>query len=102
MAVICLHIEYYSIPQQAKRINVVAVGIGEGIKKETLQSISGGGPVVRVDDFDLLEEMMSTIKSSACSNSSPSSSPSSTKPSSRIGPMPIKWKPWMGTRWGQP
>lgn len=49
-------------------MNVVAVGIGPGVDLDTLQLIAGdGNPVVQVEDFSKLEEMLGTIKSSACS-----------------------------------
>ena len=44
------------------------MGIGPGVDKNTLQLIAGeGNPVVQVEDFSQLENMMGTIKSSACS-----------------------------------
>ena len=49
----------------------MAVGIGPGVNKDTLQLIAGeGNPVVHVEDFNQLENMMETIKSSACSGMS--------------------------------
>lgn len=55
--------------QQAKNVSTVAVGIGPGVNKDTLQLIAGdGNPVVQVQDFNQLETMMGTIKSSACSS----------------------------------
>ena len=49
----------------------MAVGIGPGVNKDTLQLIAGdGNPVVQVEDFNQLESMMETIKSSACSGMS--------------------------------
>lgn len=47
----------------------MAVGIGPGVNKETLKLIAGdGNPVVQVEDFNQLEKMLATIKSSACSS----------------------------------
>jgi hypothetical protein len=47
------------------------VGIGPGVDKNTLQLIAGeGNPVVQVKGFSQLENMMGTIKSSACSGTS--------------------------------
>ena len=49
----------------------MAVGIGPGVNKDTLQLIAGdGNPAVHVEDFNQLESMMETIKSSACSGMS--------------------------------
>lgn len=48
----------------------MAVGIGPNIDKGTLELIAGDGPVVEVENFNKLEEMMATIKSSACSGTS--------------------------------
>jgi len=54
---------------KAKHVNTVAVGIGPGVNKETLKLIAGdGNPVVQVEDFNQLEKMLATIKSSACSS----------------------------------
>lgn len=44
------------------------MGIGKNVDEVTLRLIAGEGPVVQVEDFDKLEEMMSKIKSSACSS----------------------------------
>jgi len=53
---------------KAKHVNTVAVGIGKGVNKDTLQMIAGEGyPVVQVDNFNQLQGMIETIKSSACS-----------------------------------
>jgi len=46
----------------------VAVGIGPGVNKDTLKQIASDGPVVQVEDFNQLEKMLATIKSSACSS----------------------------------
>lgn len=48
----------------------MAVGIGPNIDSGTLELIAGDGPVVEVENFNKLEEMMATIKSSACSGTS--------------------------------
>ena len=51
-----------------KDVSVVAVGIGSGVKEGTLREIAGeGNPVVQVEDFSMLDEMLDTIKGSACS-----------------------------------
>nr|XP_058959478.1 coadhesin-like [Pocillopora verrucosa] len=50
-----------------KKVNIVAVGIGPGVEEATLHDIAGAGPVVQVEAFDKLDEMMKTIKGSACS-----------------------------------
>lgn len=55
---------------QEKHVNTVAVGIGPNIDSGTLELIAGDGPVVEVENFNKLEEMMATIKSSACSGTS--------------------------------
>ena len=52
---------------QEKKVNIVAVGIGPGVDEATLHDIAGTGPVVQVEAFDKLDEMMKTIKGSACS-----------------------------------
>lgn len=53
---------------QEKHVNIVAVGIGPGINKLVLQQIAGvGNPVVEVKDFSQLQNMIETIKASACS-----------------------------------
>ena len=53
---------------QEKHVNTVAVGIGPRVNKETLQEIAGAGnPVVQVEDFSQLQNMIATIKASACS-----------------------------------
>ena len=49
----------------------MAVGIGPGVNNDILELIAGdGNPVVHVEDFNQLEKMMETIKSSACSGMS--------------------------------
>ncbi|KAL9951961.1 hypothetical protein ACROYT_G044722 [Oculina patagonica] len=53
---------------KAKNVNTVAVGIGAGVDQDTLHLIAGDGPVVQVEDFSQLGQMMDTIKSSACSD----------------------------------
>ena len=58
---------FYKI-QQEKRVNTVAVGIGDRVNKEILQQIAGeGNPTVEVKDFSQLQKMIETIKASACS-----------------------------------
>ena len=53
---------------QEKLVNTVAVGIGKGIDEGILQQIAGAGnPVVQVEDFAQLQNMIETIKASACS-----------------------------------
>ena len=52
---------------QEKKVNIVAVGIGPGVDEATLHDIAGKGPVVQVEAFDKLDEMMKKIKASACS-----------------------------------
>ena len=52
---------------QEKKVNIVAVGIGPGVEEATLHDIAGAGHVVQVEAFDKLDEMMKTIKGSACS-----------------------------------
>ena len=52
---------------QEKKVNIVAVGIGPGVEEATLHDIAGAGPVVQVEAFDKLDEMMKKIKGSACS-----------------------------------
>ena len=52
---------------QEKKVNIVAVGIGPGVEEATLHDIAGTGPVVQVEAFDKLDEMMKKIKGSACS-----------------------------------
>ena len=52
---------------QEKKVNIVAVGIGPGVEEDTLHDIAGAGPVVQVEAFDKLDEMMKKIKGSACS-----------------------------------
>lgn len=44
------------------------MGIGKGIKEDTLQLIVGdANPVIQVKNFDQLDGMIEKIKSAACS-----------------------------------
>ena len=43
------------------------MGIGPGVEEATLHDIAGTGPVVQVENFDKLDEMIQKIKGSACS-----------------------------------
>ena len=56
------------LSKQEKHVNTVAVGIGPNVDKDKLKQIASDGPVVQVEDFNQLEKMLATIKSSACSS----------------------------------
>ena len=59
---------FFSSEFQDKGVNIIAVGIGEGIKKEELENIAGErGSVVQVADFSLLASKLSEILADVCS-----------------------------------